>query len=134
MGKNGYDTRYKYDYIFKTIIHDVNQLRNCVELYCTGEETNWATTSPGEASDGVNFRVLVNNSVNKGGQTVIICHYLWVRPYEYSYNPKVQDNPSGWSSMGMVEFWRMLKKNHPYVRKKIWKLQKASSFKASRQL
>ena len=93
----------------------MNQLRKCAQLYFTGEETNWETASPRETSDGVNFRVLVNPGVNKGGQTVIICDYLWVRYYEYSQKNKVQDNPSGWIAMGMVEAWSLLEKTTPML-------------------
>ena len=36
------------------------------------DETSWATASPGEAGDGVTYRVPNKPGVSKGGQAVII--------------------------------------------------------------
>ena len=65
-----YDPTYKYDYIFKCIINNVNYLSMDAELDCTIDETTFATASPGESGTGVTFRIMGKPNVSKGGQTV----------------------------------------------------------------
>ena len=71
-GEEGYDPTYKYDYIYKCIIHNVNKLSKRSELDLTGDDTSWATASPIEAGAGVTYQVPNKPGVSKGGQTVII--------------------------------------------------------------
>ena len=46
---------YKYDYIFKCIITNINYLTKHAELDATIDETTFATVSPGESGAGVTF-------------------------------------------------------------------------------
>ena len=59
-GEEGYDPTYKYDYIFKTIVHNINLLSKLGELDITGDETSWATASFGEAGAGIPFVFKIN--------------------------------------------------------------------------
>ena len=53
-----YDPTYKYDYIFKVLVHNINFLTKKVELDATIDETSFSTASPDEAGVGVMFRVM----------------------------------------------------------------------------
>ena len=71
-GQPRYNLTYKYDYIFKTIIHNVNYLTEKVELDATIKGTLFVTASPGEKDAGVAFPVRGKTGELKGGQTVLI--------------------------------------------------------------
>ena len=57
-GKDGYNNSYKYDYIFKAIIHNVNQFINSAYLVCNVYDTTRASTSPREVGSVSTFYVL----------------------------------------------------------------------------
>ena len=61
----------------------------------TGDETSWATASPGEAGSGVTYRVPNKTGVSKGGHTVIISDSHQVRPRAYMHRHKLHDRPVG---------------------------------------
>ena len=63
-GDQNYDPTYKYDYLFKCIIHNVNYLTEYAELDAIMDKTIFATASPGEYSAGVTFRVMVKPNVS----------------------------------------------------------------------
>ena len=71
-GEEGYDPSYKYDYIYKIIVHNINMLSQRVELDITRDETNWVTVFLGESEAGITFRVHNKPGISQGGQTVII--------------------------------------------------------------
>ena len=77
-GQPGYDPTYKYDYIFKTIVHNINHISEKAELGATIDETYFITASPGEKDTGVTYQVRGKSEVSKGGQTVLIydSHYI----------------------------------------------------------
>ena len=72
-GEKYYDPTYKYDYIFKCIVHNTNYLSYLADLDATIDETSFATASPGEAGAGVTYRVFGKPGISKGGQTVLLC-------------------------------------------------------------
>ena len=110
-----YDPTYKYDYIFKCIINNVNYLTMDAELDCTIDETTYATASPGESGAGVTFRIMGKPNVSKGGQTVLLCDAHRVRPRAYYHRHKVHSKPEGWTASGMIEARRLLEKLEPMV-------------------
>ena len=57
-GDQNFDPSYKYDYIFKCIINNVNYLTKHAEFDATIDKTTFATASPGESGAGVTFRFI----------------------------------------------------------------------------
>ena len=110
-----YDPTYKYDYIFKCIINNVNFLSMDAELDCTIDETTFATASPGESGAGVTYRIVGKPNVSKGGQTVLICDAHRIRPRAYYHRHKLHVKPDGWTASGMIEARRLLEKLEPMV-------------------
>ena len=110
-----FDPTYKYDYIFKCIINNVNYLTKRGELDATIDETTFATASPGEAGSGVTFRVMGKPNVSKGGQTVVLCDAHRIRPRAYYHRHKLQKKPDGWTAAGMIEARRLLEQIAPMV-------------------
>ena len=84
-GEEGYDLCYKCNYIYKVIVHNINQLSKSAELDITGDETSWATASPGEAGAGVTGIIMGKPGVSKGGQTVIVSDSRRIRPRAYMH-------------------------------------------------
>ena len=72
-GQPGYDPTYKYDYIFKTIVHNINHISEKAELDATIGKAYFTTASPGEKDTGVTYQVRGKSEVSKGGQTFLIC-------------------------------------------------------------
>jgi len=114
-GQENYDPTYKYNYIFKTIVHNVNYLTKCAELDATIDETSFATASPGEAGSGVTFRVMGKPGVSKGGQTVLMCDAHRIRPRAFYHRHKLHKKPDGWNAQGMIEARRLLESIIPKI-------------------
>ena len=110
-----YDPTYKYDYIYKCIVHNVNYLSEHAELDATLDETTFATASPGEKGANVTFRVIGKPNVSKGGQTVLVCDSHRVRPRAYYHRHKLHPKPDGWTASGMIEARRLYEKLAPMV-------------------
>ena len=64
-GDQNFDPTYKYDYIFKCVINNVNYLTKHAELDATIDETTFVTASPGKSGAGVTFRVIGKPNVSK---------------------------------------------------------------------
>ena len=105
-----YDPTYKYDYIYKCIVHNVNYLTEHAELDATIDETTFATASPGEKGASITFRVIDKPNVSKGGQTVLVCDSHRVRPRAYYHRHKLHPKPDGWTASGMIEARRLYEK------------------------
>ena len=71
-GQPGYDPTYKYDFLYKTIVHNVNAITKSCGLDMCGDETSWGHQGFGEAGSGVLGQILGKPGISKGGQTVII--------------------------------------------------------------
>ena len=89
---NDYDPTYNYDYIYKTIVHNVNLLSKHDGLHQTGYYTSWAIASTGEKGDGIKFRVQINTVFKKGGQTVLACDSCQFCPHAYIQRHKLHWN------------------------------------------
>ena len=98
-----YDPTYKYDYVFKYVINNVNYLYKDAELDFTIDETTFATASPGKSGAGVTFQIRGKPNVSKGGQTVLICDAHRVQPRAFCHRQKLQVKPDGWTASGMIE-------------------------------
>jgi hypothetical protein len=68
----GYDPTYKYDFLYKVLVHNVNAITKTCGLDVCGYETSWGHQGFGEAGTGVGSHILGKPGISKGGQTVII--------------------------------------------------------------
>ena len=110
-----YNPVYKYDYIFKCIVNNVNFLTKNAELDQTIDEMSFVTASPGETGAGITFRVFGKAGVSKGGQTVLVCDSHRVRPRVYYHRHKLHKANDGWIVQGMVETLGLLENLQPMV-------------------
>jgi hypothetical protein len=70
--EEGYNPGYKFDYIFKCIINNINELSHSSDLHLCGDETTWAHNGFGEAGTGLLNRVMGKPGVTKSGQIVLV--------------------------------------------------------------
>ena len=115
-GTDEYDPAYKFDYIYKCLIHNVNAISKDADLDLCGDETSWATASYGEHGAGLVGRIMGKPGVSKGGQTVLISDVHRIRPRAYLHRHKLHEKPPGWTRMGQVEARLILEKIVPMVR------------------
>ena len=96
--QNGYDPAYKYDMIYKTIIHNVNALTKYAELDYVGDETTFAFGGYGEKDYGLINSNFHKPNVPRGGQLVLITDVSRFCPRAYFHiqnlHPKYQTK--GW--------------------------------------
>jgi hypothetical protein len=70
-GDEGYNPGYRFDYIFKRIINNINELSHSSALNLCGDETTWAHNGFGETGTGLLARVMGKSGVTKGGKIVL---------------------------------------------------------------
>jgi hypothetical protein len=57
-GEPGYNPAYKYDVLYDTFIHSINQMTKFSELDQCGDETTWPHGGFGEAGSGLMGRIM----------------------------------------------------------------------------
>ena len=97
-----YNPTYKYFYIYKIIIQNVNLLSKHSELDQTGDNTGWETSLPGKKVSGVIFRVQVKPGAINGCQIVWVCDCRMVHTYAYINSNKLHMKSQSWGTIGMV--------------------------------
>lgn len=106
-GEDGYDPSYKYDLIYKAIVHNTNAIsKKADETQCI-DETTWMHSGYCEAGAGITGR-LRNKKVSKGGQTVLMMdrHRFRIRAYLHRsklYGELFPDKTKEWSANGPYE-------------------------------
>jgi len=113
-GEPRYEPAYKYDYIWKTLVHNTNFVSLWAALLITGDETTWGFGGFGEP--GIVLRRKGKPGISKGGQTVLLSDYNWVRPRAYMHRHNYHDK-KGWTAMGMVEVRTLAEELLPLIRK-----------------
>ena len=103
-GQDGCNISYKFDYIWKCLIHNVNFLTKNDELDLCGYETSWATYSSAEAGSVLTGRIANNPGLTKCGQTVLVSDVHHIRPHAYKHRHKLHVKPPGYNVWGKVEF------------------------------
>ena len=78
--EEGYDPACKHDYIFETIINNVNALTLSAALDLCLDETSFGHQSWGKAKSGLLKTMLGKPGITKGMQTVICSDVHWIRP------------------------------------------------------
>jgi hypothetical protein len=116
-GEPGYDSAYKYDYIYKTIINNANLFTKEADLDLCGDETSWAHGGYGKSNTtGIVFRVIGKSRVTHGGQTVIMYYVSCTQPHAYIHRHKLHDAPAGWIKQGPLEFRRVMNQLVPMIK------------------
>ena len=93
-GQQGYDPAYKYDLVYKVMVHNTNAITKFADENQTIDETTWGHGGYGEAQSGIVSR-LRNKKVSKGGQTVIVSDARkYFRPRAYQHRHKLHKMPT----------------------------------------
>jgi hypothetical protein len=82
---NGYNPAYKYDFIFDTIISNVNAVTRYACLDLCGDETTYAHEGYGEKDTSLVTHILNKPGVTRGGQIVVVDR---IRPRAYLHHHK----------------------------------------------
>jgi hypothetical protein len=96
-GEPGYDPAYKYDLLWKVMVHNVNALTAVAGMDLTGDETTFGHGGYGEAGSGLLSR-LIGKLVTKGGQTVVVSDSYRLRPRAFSHRHKLHPACNGFHS------------------------------------
>jgi hypothetical protein len=112
--ENGYNPAYKYDLIYKTLVHNTNVISKKADENQVIDETTWGHSGYGESGTGITGR-LRNKKVSKGGQTVLMMDRdrLRIRAYMHRskiYNELYKDEKHGWTANGPFELKQMADK------------------------
>ena len=111
--KAGYDPAYKYDLIFRCMVHNCNAITLYAEQNQTVDETTWGHAGFGEAGSGLTGR-LMNKKVNKGGQTTIMSDSRRFRPRAYIHRHKMHDS-KGMTRKGCTELAHLIEDIHSMI-------------------
>ena len=101
-GHANYDPAYKYDLIYKCIVHNCNEVSKYADENQVIDESTWGHSGYGESGTGLTGR-LMNKKVSKGGQVVISSDLGRCRPRAYLHRHKVHDYPKEFTRMGTGE-------------------------------
>ena len=107
----GYDPAYKYDYLFKTIIYNLNAVTKSADLDLCGDETTFAHNGYGEPNSGILSRIIGKPGVTRGGQIVLLADVSRNRPRAYTHRHKVHPaypRSTGLTAAGPQEVRRLL--------------------------
>jgi hypothetical protein len=114
-GEKGYDPAYKYDYIYRTIIDNLNALTERAELDLCGDETTYGHMGFGEPGSGLVARIMGKPGISKGGQIVLVSDASRNRPRIYMHRHKCYEKYDGWNKQGPAEVRRLLEKIMPRI-------------------
>ncbi len=94
-GEDGYDPAYKFDYIYDTIVHNVNALTLNVGLDLCADETSYGFNGWGETGSGILGLILNKPGITRGGQIVMVSDVDRIRPRAYVHRHKLHPKPLG---------------------------------------
>ncbi|KAL7528119.1 hypothetical protein ACHAXR_005384 [Thalassiosira sp. AJA248-18] len=104
-GQEGYDPCSKYDFIFKTVVHNMNNLTKQAEKDAALDESTWGFGGYMADTGGR----LKNKPVGKGGQTTMIFDVTRRYPRAYIHRHKVHQRPVvGFNAEGPSEIYALL--------------------------
>ena len=109
-GDPHYNPAYKYDMIFKVLVHNCNAITKYADLDLCGDETTFAHMGYGEANTGLLRRLgQMKPGITRGMQTVMIFDVGRIRPRAYVHRHKCHRNPNN-LPQGCNELMMCLKK------------------------
>ena len=94
-GDTNYDPAYKFDFIYKAIVHNLNSITKWAELDQSGNETKWGHGGFGEKVSGLTGHITGKPGISKGGQIAITGAVSRIRPRVYVHCQNVHKRPSG---------------------------------------
>ena len=80
IGDTNYDPDYKFDFIYKAIVHNVNAITKWANLDQLGEETTWGNGGFGERGSGITGCITRKPGISKGVQIFITSDVGIFRP------------------------------------------------------
>ena len=101
--QDGYNTSYKFDYIWKWLIHNVNFITKHNKLDLCGDHKSWATYIYGEVGACLTGQIANNPGSAKGGYTVLFSDVYCVRSLAYSHRYKFHVKPPVWNVWCKIE-------------------------------
>lgn len=118
-GEEGYDPSYKYDLIYRAIVHNTNAISKKADETQVIDETTWGHSGYGEKQTGITGR-LYNKKVSKGGQTVLMMDRGKFRIRAYLHRSKIyselfKDKTNDWSANGPYELKHLVDKLIPMI-------------------
>jgi hypothetical protein len=115
-GEPGYNPAYKYDYLFKVLINNINELSEKADDDLCGDETTISVNSYGESGCDLIKRVKGKPGVTKGAQIVLVSdvHRNRVRAYFHRHNAHAKI--PGVTTQGNLEVRRVMEGILPLVK------------------
>ena len=86
-----YNPAYKYDYIYQTIVHNVNALTLFCGLDLCGDESTFGFNGWGEAGSGLLGLIANKPGVTRGGQIVMVSDVDRIRPRAYIHRHRLHE-------------------------------------------
>ena len=123
-GMPNYNLAYKYDLIYKTMVHNCNAITKKADENQTVDETTWGHAGYGEAGSGLTTGRLHNKKVNKGGQTTIMSNSRRFQPRAYIHCHKLHPAKAGMTKIGTNEMVNPLMEIETMVKKQMKMMQK----------
>lgn len=97
----------KFDYIYRTIVHNTNVLSKYADSDLCMDETTFGHAGYGPSGTGV-MRRLIGKKVTKGGQTVLCSDVGRNRVRAYTHRHKCHEGPVDWGREGSCETRRIV--------------------------
>ena len=94
-GQDGNNLSYKFDYIWKWLIHNIILFIHNYEIDICGDDKTWAASSYGESGDGIIGQSANKLGITKGGHTVLVSDVHHTRPGSYRHIQKFHVKPHG---------------------------------------
>ena len=108
-GDADYDPAYKFDYIYKCLIHNINEFTQLGDLDLCGDETTCGHGGYGEAGSGILARRMNKPGITFGMQTVLVSDVHRNRPRAYTHRHKIWKAPEKeWTKQGPCEVRRIV--------------------------
>jgi hypothetical protein len=107
-GKPGYDPAYKYDYIYKSLVRNINEMTQFANLDLCVDETTCGHGGFGKADSGILARRQNKPGITFEMQTVLVSDVHRNRPRAYTHRHKVWERPNGWGKEGPCEVRRII--------------------------
>jgi hypothetical protein len=110
-----YDPVYKYNYLYKVLVHNTNAITKyaCTDQCC--DETSFPFGGFGESGSSLIARIMGKPGLSKGGQIVLSADVGRNRVRAYTHRHKVYQHPPGFTCQGPAEARRIMEILCPLV-------------------
>jgi hypothetical protein len=115
-GEPGYNPVYKYDYLFKVLISNINELSAKADADLYGDETTISVNAFGESGCDLIKRVKGKPGVTKGAQIVLVSDVHRNCPRAYFHRHNTHPKIPGITTQGNLEVRRVMEGILPLVK------------------